>query len=97
MVTNLPKDGVGNHHPKSTRRNCTTDLEFSGWSPTIQNLPEGSVVQTLNLKSRHPKILLLIIQNLVTNFPKDYHSKNGHPQSQAWSSTNQNKLDLTKP
>ena len=53
---------------------------FPGWSTTIQNLPEGSVVQTLNLESRHPKILLPIIQNMVTNFPKDYHSKNGHPQ-----------------
>ena len=25
-----------------------------------------------------------------TQFPKDYHWKNGHQQSQAWSPTNQN-------
>ena len=34
MVTIHFKDG---HHP------------FQGWSPTIQNLPEGSVLKTLNL------------------------------------------------
>ena len=34
------------HHPQDGHQS------FQGWSPTIQNLPEAKVLQTLNLAQR---------------------------------------------
>ena len=56
-------------------------LQDGQWSPTIQNLPEGSVVQTLNLESR-PDSLRPASKawSLVTHLSLD-----GHPSSLEWS------------
>ena len=63
MVSHHPQQG----HPPS-----------QGWSPTIQNLPKGSVQQTWNLAPR------LISQNQ----DKMTSAMDGQPPSQGWSTTN---------
>ena len=73
------------------------------WSATFQNLQEGILFQAWNfahkiktnfqLHHKNGQEWSTIIQNMVTHFPKDYHPTISRQWYQAWTPTNQNKLD----
>ena len=68
-----------NHHPQDGHR------PFQGWSPTIQNVPLGSVLQTLN--SAHRLDSQNEDQVKCQGWSATIPTQDGHQPSKGWSPT----------